>query len=322
MDITFSQIIYALTFIVVILVVEGGYLFILSRNSREHVVNRRMKLVRNTNARTLDPSILKRSVRGGSASKLILETMPSLADLLWAADVRISPAGFSGLCATIFLLGLFVGLFGIGLSTQYAFILALLVGVGAPYLYLQSAKAKRQKLFADQFPSAIDLVTRGLQAGHPVPVALEMVAREMPDPIGSEFGTAIDEINYGLDRDAAMRGISRRFANQEFRFFVAALEMQRETGGNLVEVLTKLSEVIRARANMRKKVIAISSEGKLTAFVVGGLPFAIAVIINLLNPGYYTDVMGHPMFFTQIGSAFLLWAIGIYMIWKLVNFKI
>ena len=118
---------------------------------------------------------------------------------------------------------------------------------------------------------------------------------------------------------AAFRAVLK---NQEFRFFVAALEMQRETGGNLVEVLTKLSEVIRARANMRKKVIAISSEGKLTAFVVGGLPFAIALIINVLNPGYYTDVMDHPLFFIQIGTAFLLWAMGIYMIWKMVNFKI
>ena len=98
--------------------------------------------------------------------------------------------------------------------------------------------------------------------------------------------------------------------------------MQRETGGNLVEVLTKLSEVIRARSNMRKKVVAISAEGRLTAFVVGGLPFAVALIINLFNPRYYAEVINHALFFPLLGFAFILWAFGIYMIWRLVSFKI
>lgn len=322
MELSLSQFIYALTFICVLFAVEGVYLFVLSQNSRERVVNRRMKLVRKNEARALDPSIMKRELYGGGVSRFLLGAFPSLGETLWAANIRLTPTGFLAVCGGIFALALAFGGLILSLPSLYALLFALLIGVGAPYLYVLSARNKRQKAFAEQLPSAIDLVTRGLQAGHPVPVALDMVATEMPDPIGSEFGVAIDEINYGLDRDAAMRAIAQRFPNPDFRFFVAALEMQRETGGNLVEVLEKLSEVIRARANMRKKVEAISAEGRLTAFVVGGLPFAIALIINLINPGYYTDVYTHPLFLIQMGAAFSLWAIGIFMIWKMVNFKI
>mgnify|MGYP000141505249 CR=1 FL=1 len=322
MEITPSQIVYALTFIFVIFAVEGVYLLLMSRNDRERIVNRRMQLVHKHESRNLDPSILKREAQGGAISNFLLGASPSLGNLLWAADVRMSPAGFMGLCVAAGGLTLLFGQYVLGLSFQFSLLLAGLTGFCAPFLFLLSSKAKRQKAFAEQLPSAIDLITRGLQAGHPVPVALEMVAREMPDPIGSEFGAAIDQINYGLDRDAAMRGVIAHFPNPDFRFLVAALEMQRETGGNLVDVLTKLSEVIRARANMRKKVSALSAEGRLTAFVVGGLPFIVAVVINLINPGYYSQVIDHPMFLPQMGFAVLLWFIGIYMIWKLVNFKI
>lgn len=322
MELTFNQIIYALTFLCVLLAVEGAYLFILSQRSREHVVNRRMKLAKKSESRTLDPSIMKREMYGDAFSRLLLGAFPSLGELLWAANVRLSPTGFLIVCAGLFTFAFALGSVALSLPAIVLLPFAIIVGIAGPFLFVISARNKRQKAFAEQLPSAIDLVTRGLQAGHPAPVALEMVAREMPDPIGSEFGAAIDEINYGMDRNEAMRAIIRRFPNPDFRFFVAALEMQRETGGNLVEVLEKLSEVIRARANMRKKVHAISAEGRLTAFVVGGLPFAIAVVINFINPGYYSDVVEHPLFLIHMGVAFSLWALGIYMIWKMVNFKI
>ena len=119
MDITFTQVIYALTFIFVILIIEGGYLFILSRNSRERVVNRRMKLVRNSEIRTLDPSILKRRINGGAVSKLLVGVFPSLADMLSAADIRISPAGFGGICAAVFMLGLIVAAYVLGTANTF-----------------------------------------------------------------------------------------------------------------------------------------------------------------------------------------------------------
>lgn len=322
MDLSLNQVVYALTFICVLFAVEGVYLLIMSQSSRERAVNRRMKLVQKNEARALDPSIMKREVYGDGVSRFLLGAVPSLGEILWTANIRLTPTGFLAVCAGVFALAFAFGGLILSLPSLYTLLFALVIGVGAPYLYVLSARNKRQKAFAEQLPTTIDLVTRGLQAGHPVPVALAMVASEMPDPIGSEFGVAMDEINYGLDRDAAMRAITRRFPNPDFRFFVAALEMQRETGGNLVEVLEKLSEVIRARANMRKKVEAISAEGRLTAFVVGGLPFAIAVVINVINPGYYAAVFSHPLFLIQMGAAFSLWAIGIFMIWKMVNFKI
>jgi tight adherence protein B len=182
--------------------------------------------------------------------------------------------------------------------------------------------AKQQRLFGEQLVPAIDLISRGLQAGHPAAVALEMVAREMADPIGTEFGLAIDEINYGLERSVALNNIAKRFPNGDLRFFNSALEVQRETGGNLVGVLNNLSSVIRERRAMRKKVWALSSEGRFTALIVGILPFAMLLVISAINPGYYTENIDDPNFILGMSIPVVFYILGMYTIWKMVNIRI
>jgi len=322
MTLTAVQLLQAVAFIAIILAVEGAYYFIRSQDRREKAVNRRMKIAAARNERILNPELFRREIEGGTLSALANEFLPGVNRLIWRASVGFTSAQFLALVSVIF--GALFALTTMGLRTPplLALIVSATFGIGAPFLVLNLIAGNRLKKFNDQLPLAIDIMVRGLQAGHPVPVAIEMVAREVQDPIGSEFGHALDEMNYGRDRGDALRDIATRFTSPEFLFLVSSIEMQKETGGNLAEILSNLSKIIRERSMMRKKVHAMSAEGRISCFVVGGLPFVMALAIAALNPAFYSDVSGDPMFWPMIGGAFCSWAFGISWIWRMVNFKI
>lgn len=315
------QIVQAIAFIAVILAVEGVYLFIRSGDRREKAANRRMEIAAARSERVLNPELFRKQVEGGFISRMIGDIVPGFNALVWRASVPMKPVQiFAGMCALALFAGFVVG--GLmRLSSFFTAMMAIIVGFVIPFLILRILASKREKKFGEQLPMAIDIMVRGLQAGHPVPVAIEMVAREVADPIGSEFGHALDEMNYGLERGAALRNITERFSNAEYRFLVSSIEMQKETGGNLAEILTNLSKVIRERATMKKKIFAMSAEGRITCFVVGGLPFLLVLAIMGLNPSFFTDVDDDVLFWPMIGGGFVLWFLGISWIWRMVNFK-
>ncbi|OFX00208.1 MAG: hypothetical protein A3E78_06430 [Alphaproteobacteria bacterium RIFCSPHIGHO2_12_FULL_63_12] len=321
MNVTVIQIVQAIAFVAVILTVEGVYLFIRSNNRREKAANRRMAIAAARNERVLNPELFRKQVEGGFLSGLLGDLIPGFTRLIWRAAIRVKPAEFFMIMCAI---AAATGLLSAGVlhaPLLFSLILSALLGFAVPCLFLKALADRREKRFADQLPMAIDIMVRGLQAGHPVPVAIEMVAREVEDPIGSEFGHALDEMNYGLDRGVAMRNIATRFTNPEFRFLVSSIEMQKETGGNLAEILTNLSKVIRERSTMRKKIVAISAEGRITCFVVGGLPFLLVLAIMGLNPAFFLEVIDDKLFWPMIGGGFVLWVLGITWIWRMVNFK-
>ncbi len=317
----FVQLVQALAFVAVILAVEGLYLFIRSANRREKAANRRMAIAAARNERVLNPELFRKQVEGGFLSSLIGDIVPGFTRLIWRSSVRMKPIEFFAIMCAI---AAATGLLTVGLMRApwlFSLIVSGLLGFAVPCLFLNFLAERRERKFAEQLPMAIDIMVRGLQAGHPVPVAIEMVAREVDDPIGSEFGHALDEMNYGLDRGVAMRNIATRFTNPEFLFLVSSIEMQKETGGNLAEILSNLSKVIRERSTMRKKIVAISAEGRITCFVVGGLPFLLVLAIMGLNPAFFLDVIDDKLFWPMIGGGFVLWVLGISWIWRMVNFK-
>lgn len=321
MNLTGVQLVQAIAFIAVILAIEGIYFFVRSGDKREKAANRRMRIAAERNERVLNPELFRKQIEGGSISNLFVNLIPGLNRLIWRAAADITPAKLIAIMAAI---AGFVFLASIGLfraSFLKALVAAGALGVGAPYFYLKFLAGRRQSKFNDQLPTAIDIMVRGLQAGHPVPVAIEMVAREIEDPLGSEFGHALDEMNYGLERGEALRNVAERFASPEYLFLVSSVEMQKETGGNLAEILTNLSKVIRERSTMRKKIVAMSAEGRITCFVVGGLPFLMVLAITVLNPTFYGEVVDDAAFWPMIGSGFVLWLLGITWIWRMVNFK-
>ncbi len=321
MNITAVQIVQAIAFIAVILTIEGLYLFIRSGDKREKAANRRMKIAAERNERVLNPELFRTQIEGGSLSNIVSNLFPGYNKLIWRSAINATPAKFFTVMAiaAAFVFVVFFGLFRAPFIN--AFVLAGVLGVGGPLFFLKVLAGRRDKKFNEQLPTSIDIMVRGLQAGHPVPVAIEMVARELEDPIGSEFGHALDEMNYGLERGAALRNVATRFDSPEFLFLVSSIEMQKETGGNLAEILSNLSKVIRERAMMRKKIVAMSAEGRITCFVVGGLPFALVLAILALNRSFYGDVVDDVAFWPMIGGGFVLWILGITWIWRMVNFK-
>ncbi len=204
--------------------------------------------------------------------------------------------------------------------------LAIAAGVGAggagPLMVLFLLRARRRKKFEAQLPEAIDVMVRSLRAGHPLAVAISLVAREMPDPVGSEFGLAADEMTYGLDLDTAMSNMRARAGQSDLSFLVVAVSIQSKSGGNLAEILSNLSRMIRERAKLRRKVHALSAEGRFSAIGLSIIPCAIFTIISVTVPTYYGDVRNDVLFMPAVYLGLTIWVIGIAMMYRMVNFKI
>ena len=198
----------------------------------------------------------------------------------------------------------------------------LTVGAGLPHLVVGRAIAKRGNAFTAKFPDAIELLVRGLRSGLPVTETLGVVAQEVPGPTGEEFKQITDRIKVGRPMEDALQETADRLNTPEFAFFVITLAIQRETGGNLAETLSNLSDVLRKRAQMKLKIRAMSSESKASAYIVGALPFIVFVMIWWINPhyigGFFTE---DRLIVTGLGG--LVWmGIGAFIMAKMVSFEI
>lgn len=209
-----------------------------------------------------------------------------------------------------------------GMPATLSLLLGMFVGIGLPHLVVSKMITRRIKAFNANFPDAIELMVRGLRSGLPITETLSVVAGEVPGPVGFEFRTVSDKMKIGRTMEAALQDTADRLGTPEFQFFVITLAIQRETGGNLAETLSNLSDVLRKRAQMRLKIRAMSSEAKASAMIVGALPFIVFTLVYLLNPNY----MGG--FFTEqrlivAGLGALVWmGIGVAIMAKMVNFEI
>ena len=199
---------------------------------------------------------------------------------------------------------------------------SLLIGAGIPLLFFQARAVRMRKKMQDQFPVALDVFVRGLRAGHPIASALDLLTVEMPDPIGSAFGIVVDEVTYGADLRDALTAMADRWDLDDMRMFVVSLSVQSETGGNLAEILENLSMVIRERASMMMKVRALSSEGRMTATMLTGLPVLAFTILFIGNPSFYLDVSDDPAFVPGYVGLLILYAIGFYSIRRMIDLKV
>ena len=206
-------------------------------------------------------------------------------------------------------------------SPLLAIPLGLLAGVVVPLLVLLFMRKRRRAKLAEQLPEALDIMVRSMRAGHPVSVAVSLVARELPDPIGTEFGMTADEMTYGLDLETALQNMCARVGQQDLPFVVVAVSIQTRTGGNLAEVLSRLSRVIRDRFKLRRRVTAMSAEGRMSAAALSLIPLLVFVMINVLAPSFYADVKNDPIVTPIATITLFIWAMGIFIIYRLVNFK-
>jgi tight adherence protein B len=200
-------------------------------------------------------------------------------------------------------------------------LLAGMILASLPYFYVRRARNKRTYKFEEQFPEAIDLIARALRAGHALPTGLGMVADEMAPPVGTEFRILYDEQNFGLNLGDAMRNFARRIPVLDAKFFVTAVLTQRESGGNLAEVLDNLSSVIRDRFKVKRQIRVISAHGRITGTVLACLPPALAAVTLLINQQYLATLTGDPLGRQMIVAAIVLQVTGTLIMRKIINIE-
>ena len=200
--------------------------------------------------------------------------------------------------------------------------ITLVIGLILPILVVVFAARRRRSKAISQLPDALDVIVRSLKAGHPVPVAIDLVAREMPDPIGSEFGMASDEITYGTELGIAIQRLAERVGHGDFEMLAATVRLQEKTGGNLTELLGNNAKMVRDRQKMRLKIKAASSEGRMSALILNVVPFILFAAINIISPEFYGNVRDVPFVKHGLMAAMVWMFIGNLVIRKMINFKI
>jgi len=198
----------------------------------------------------------------------------------------------------------------------------LLLGLGLPHFIVSFLINKRLMQFTTSFPDAIDLLVRGLRSGLPVSETLNVVAKEIPGPVGEEFRMVTEKIRIGKSMEDALQDTADRLGTAEFQFFVITLAIQRETGGNLSETLSNLSDVLRKRAQMKLKIRAMSSESKASAYIIGSLPFFVFGMVWNVNQKYLAGFFYEPRLIIA-GLIGMVWmSIGAFIMAKMINFEI
>jgi tight adherence protein B len=299
---------------------EGFYLLCFTGASYRNNVNRRLKLMKGQSDRESILIQLRRergltssgnySLKSVNFNQLVLQSGLTVGIGRLAAFVAIGT--FVVFVAGVVVLG----------SVFNALLLALFCGLVLPLLVLRFLRSRRQKAFGAQFPDGLDMIVRSLRAGHPVPVAISMVAREMQDPIGSEFGIVSDEITYGADLESGLRNLYFRVGQDDLPLFVTAVAIQGTTGGNLGEILQNLSSVIRERFKMRRKIRALAAEARASALILSSLPIAIFAVIQVVTPEFYASVWDEDITKTALALAGCWMGVGNFIMYRLVNFRI
>jgi tight adherence protein B len=208
------------------------------------------------------------------------------------------------------------------LSLPIGALAAVAVGIGLPHIILQQQINRRMKRFVALMPEALDLIVRGIRSGLPASEALKTIADEISDPVGTEFRQVTDQMRIGMSLDEAMWAAARRLGIAEFNFLVISLSIQQETGGNLAEILEKLSDMVRRREQMRLKVKAMSSEARASAMIIGSLPFVMCAVISVVNPNYMNLLFTDPRGWMMIGIGLSSLLVGLAVMAKMIRFEI
>jgi len=203
----------------------------------------------------------------------------------------------------------------------FAWLAGGLAGMMLPYGFLKHRRNARMKRFEEQFPEALDLLSRALKAGHAFTTGLGMIAEEMPAPLGPEFQLLHDQQNFGMPLPDALKEFARRIPLLDARFFVTAVLIQREAGGNLAEILDNIATVIRDRFRVKRQIRVISAHGRLTGGVLVAVPPTLGAVLFFINPNHWATLLGSPLGLQLIGAAVVLQVTGTLIIRKLIRIE-
>ena len=314
------------TFLAILAIVLGAYWFFVQRVDQSEEAALKKRLQPAPTQSVLKQSKLLKEVKGLSSMHSLNVMLGSVGRISAPLLRDITQAGMSVTVGTLILSAACLSLFGYFIVRLLTFNTYLGMGAGfllfwVPFIVVRFKKAKRLRQFEEQFPEAIDLISRALRAGHAFTTGLAMTAEEIPAPVGEEFKLLYDRQNFGMPLPDALRAFAARIPILDARFFVTAVLTQRETGGNLGEVLDNLASVIRERFKVKRQVRVLTAHGRITGWILAALPPSLAGIMFVMAPGHMEILTNDTLGVQMIVVALVLQVIGTIIIQKLVNIR-
>ncbi|NSL54735.1 type II secretion system F family protein [Uliginosibacterium aquaticum] len=312
-------------FVAVVLGLESGFIWWnTTRGPEAKRIERRLRAASAGAHNQSQLTILKqRALSESSGLERMLLLLPRVHQLdrtLLQSGATLSVADFVGLTALMAALGFF-GTLLLARNFPLALLLAVVCAV-LPSLHVIQLRAKRLVKIEAQLPDAIDLMARAMRAGHAFPTALQMVGDEMSEPVGAEFRVLFDEINYGVDLRDALLNLLSRVPSTDLRYFVVAVLIQRETGGNLAELLDSISAIVRERLKLMGEVRTLSAEGRMSAWILGMLPFAVGLAIQISNPSFLSVLWTDPFGLKLVYGAACMMLFGAWWMRRIIRIRV
>jgi len=321
MKILIAIIIFAVSIFVTEMIV---YAYRTMRNPDRKKIQKRLKTFSYKKNKAGVPDILQKKLLSDVPflNKILLRIPgPQRLDrFLQQANAQYRLGVFILLTIILALTGFFAGVLITGNYTLSIVIAPALAGI--PFFYLCLKKKKRMEKFQRQLPEALELIARSLKAGHAFPSGMKLAADEFDDPLGPEFDETLNEINFGVSVPDALKNLTDRIDCPDLKFFVISVILQRETGGNLAEIIESLSYIIRERFKLYGKVKILAAEGKLSAIILVALPFLIMIVLRFINTDYINTLLSEPAGRIMSGMAAFMMLIGILVMKKMVNIKV
>ncbi len=317
-----APIIYIVIFASVIAIVQGAYLVIFGKSiSMNGKVNRRLELMEKGGGREQVLEQLRKEMTQHMKSQSI-PLYSILASRAQKANIAFTPPQLIMIMGVVTAMA-YVGLMiGTGVGPEVRLIIAILMGVGGVFVWINNKANKRMVMIEEQLPEAIELMVRSLRVGHPFTSAISIVANEVADPLGTEMGVISDEAAYGRDIGECLKAMAERLDMQDMRFLAVAVTIQQQSGGNLAEILDGLAKVIRARFRLFRRVKAITAEAKWSGKLLSGFPIIAMIGVNVVEPTYFDEVMEAPEFIPACLVVAALLVTNLFVMRALVNIKV
>lgn len=314
-----------LGFLAIVLFLEGAYLaWNAYKGPEARRIERRLRALSAGEGGARELSIVKKRLLSETPTmeRLLLQIprVHQLDRLLLQSGLRLNVAGFLGLsilAAAIALVLCIVLAFN-----AYITVALVIVAAWLPFFYVVNKRQQRLDSIEQQLPDSLDLMARALRAGHALPGTLKMVGEEMPEPISGEFRITFDELNYGVSMQDALNNLAKRIPVTDLRYFVISVLIQRETGGNLAELLDNISILIRARFKLLGTIRVLSAEGRLSAWVLTLLPFALAGVISIIHPTFIGVLWSDPFGQKMVAGALIIMVLGIFWMWRIIKIRV
>lgn len=322
MELSAEPIIYILIFLGVLALVEGLYLTVfgksISLNSR---VNRRLDMLEKGAGREeVLEQLRKEMSQHMNSGGIPLYSM--LADKAQKANIAFSPKQLIMVMVLVTIMAFLGMTIGTSAALPIRAFLSVAMGVGGVFFWVSRKASKRMSLLEEQLPEAVELMVRSLRVGHPFASAVGIVAKEVPDPLGTEFGMISDEAAYGRDISESLKDLAERMDMQDLRFLAVAVTIQQQSGGNLAEILEGLAKVIRSRFRLFRRVKAITAESKWSGMFLSAFPVIVILVISVMKPDYYDEVKDTALFIPLALAVGTLLAVNFIFMKIMVNIKV